>query len=196
MTDQAIRWGTHFVDRRVKECLSRMVVSPDKGLLRLIRKRVPKLTPREIVQSLRRLTIHFESPTITAATAMKSSKSKVSNRKGATGATPKAAQTRRSQIPVALADLIAAGLLQIPCRLFRKYKGHQLEATLQPDGKVKFGENGYDSCSTAAEVARGTVTGRRMNTNGWVFWQFEGADGRRQILDELRRKFVAMKQGS
>jgi hypothetical protein len=184
-----VLWATHFVDRRVKECLSRMVVSPDKGLLRLIRKRVPKLTPKEIVQSLRRLTVRFESPTLVLTTSVKP-KANTGKRKEAA---EKAARTRRAQVNVALADLIAAGLLQVPCRLFRKYKGRQIEASLLPDGKVKFGETVYDSCSTAAEVARGTVTGRRMNTNGWSFWQFEEA-GQKQILDVARQKFVAMKR--
>jgi hypothetical protein len=188
-----VLWGTHFVDRRVKECLGRMVASPDKGLIRLIRKRVPKLAPREILQSLRRLTIHFESPAIALVTPAKAPKTRIATRKQAA---QKGIQTRRSRAQVALVDLLVAGLLRAPCVLFRQYKGHRLEATLQQDGKVEFEGTIYDSCSTAAEVARGKVTGRRMNTNGWRFWQVADADGRRQILDAARKKFLAMKRGS
>src|SRR5262249_8348638 len=40
----------------------------------------------------------------------------------------KAALTRRVSAGVSLKDLIAAGFLVPPVRLFRKYKGHELEA--------------------------------------------------------------------
>lgn len=91
------------------------------------------------------------------------------------------------------ADLIAASLLPTPLPLFRKYKGHRPEAKLLPNAKVDFQAQLYDSCSTAAEVARGTITGRRMNTNGWAFWQYVDGDGRKQTLDEARQKLLAMK---
>ena len=70
------------------------------------------------------------------------------------------------RLQVDLEDLIVAGLVQPPLRLFRRYKGRLLEATLRPDGKVEFQGETYDSCSTAADFARSTVTGRRMSTNG------------------------------
>ena len=103
------------------------------------------------------------------------------------------APARRLQIQGGLADLIAASLLPVPCVLFRKYKGHRLEATLLKDGKVKFGDTVYDSPSAAAEAARGTVTGQRLNTNGWSFWQYEDADGKKHVLDFVRKKFQGMK---
>jgi hypothetical protein len=186
-------WGSHFVDRRVKECLLRMASSPDKGLIRLIRKRVPKLSSKEILQSLRRLTIHFESPALGLAIGAKTAKAQVPARQRTI---QKAVRAPRTRIPVALADLIAAGLLCVPCTLFRKYKGQRLEATLLEDGKVKLGDTIYDSSSTAAEIARGTVTGRRMHTNGWSFWQYEDADGKKHVLDVARKKFMGMKRPS
>jgi hypothetical protein len=103
-----------------------MASTPDKGLIRLIRKRVPKLSSKEIFQSLRRLTIHFESPTIAVPNVAKTPKAGASGRREAA---QKAVQTRRSQLQVALVDLVSAGLLQAPCILFRQYKGHRLEAT-------------------------------------------------------------------
>jgi hypothetical protein len=92
-----------------------------------------------------------------------------------------------------LADLIAAGLLVTPVRLFRKYKGHDLESTLLSDGVVEFQGAKFDSCSSAAEAARETVTGRRMNTNGWSFWQYLDKDGKKTTLFDLRKRFLAMK---
>jgi hypothetical protein len=42
-------------------------------------------------------------------------------------------------------------------------------------------------------MARSTITGRRMNTNGWIFWQFLDRDGKRRTLFDIRKQFVAMK---
>jgi hypothetical protein len=61
---------------------------------------------------------------------------------------------------------------------------------------VEFQGTIYDSCSTAAEAARATITGRKMNTNGWVFWQYAKPDGKPEILSEARQRFLAMKGGA
>jgi Restriction Enzyme Adenine Methylase Associated len=94
---------------------------------------------------------------------------------------------------VTLQDIIAAGLLSPPLALFRKYRGTKLTAQLLPNGKVEYHGHTYDSCSTPAELARGTITGRRMNTNGWSFWQLTAADGKVATLLDLRQRFMAMK---
>jgi hypothetical protein len=78
-------------------------------------------------------------------------------------------------------------------RLFRKYKGNVLEATLHSDGTVEFQALRYPTCSTAAEIARGTVTGRRMNTNGWSFWQYRDGQGKALELIEARRRYLEAK---
>src|SRR4051794_29111200 len=38
-----VLWVAHYVDRRVKSALQQMFASPEKGLIRLIRLREPKL---------------------------------------------------------------------------------------------------------------------------------------------------------
>lgn len=181
-------WIAHFVDRRVKTCVARMVDTPDKGLVRLIQKREPKLKPKQIAQSLRRLTFQVDSPAVAQPTARKPAPGrKVANGK------KRALGKQREEVPVALVDLIAAGVLQPPLRLYRKYKGRLLEGELQPDGKVAFKGTVYESSSKAAEMARAVVTGRPMNTNGWMFWQFDDGGGKKQTLFQAREKFVAMK---
>jgi hypothetical protein len=45
---------------------------------------------------------------------------------------------RAPYIGVSLADIIAAGILKPPTRLFRKYKRKTLEAKLAKDGTVDF----------------------------------------------------------
>jgi len=96
---------------------------------------------------------------------------------------------------VTLADLISAGILTTPLNLFRKYKGQPLEATLLPDGKVEFRGVRYDTCSAAAEAARQAITGRRMNTNGWDFWQYRDGAGNRHCLDNAKRRIIKNKEG-
>jgi hypothetical protein len=96
---------------------------------------------------------------------------------------------------VTMQDLIAVKLVAPPLTLFRQYKGAKLQATVRPDGKVEFQGTAYDSCSTSADFARSTVTGRRMHTNGWVFWQYVGPDGKTHLLAELRTRFLTLKGG-
>ena len=101
----------------------------------------------------------------------------------------------RVDLGVTLPDLIAAGILVPPLKLFRKYKGQQLEATLLPDGRVEFRGVQYDTCSAAAEAARQVVVGKRMNTNGWDFWQYRDGGGKRLCLADARSRLVKSKGG-
>jgi len=94
-----------------------------------------------------------------------------------------------------LTDLIAAGILTTPLKLFRKYKERAIEADLLPSGKIVFQGVAYDSCSQAGEVARASVTGRTMNTNGWVFWQYRDRTGKRLRLADARQRFIKTKKG-
>jgi predicted type IV restriction endonuclease len=94
-----------------------------------------------------------------------------------------------------LQDLIGAGLLTPPLRLFRKYKGKLMEARLLPQGTVEFEGQTFNTSSSAAEFARSTVTGRKMQTNGWSFWQYLDAAEKTLTLYDAREKFLAMKRG-
>jgi hypothetical protein len=89
-----------------------------------------------------------------------------------------------------LADVITAGHLAPPVKLFRLYKGTMLEATLLPDGVVEFQGQRYDTCSAAAEAALESATGQRLNANGWTFWQYRGADRKKLTLRDARRQAV------
>ena len=104
-------WALHFVDRRVKNAPEEMVETRDKGLVRLIRKREPKLKPKEVVESLGRLEFRIELPV---------------PRPPARGV-PRMPRPEPSRPPVdagvKLRDMIQAGLLGVPLRLFRQYKG-------------------------------------------------------------------------
>jgi len=96
-------------------------------------------------------------------------------------------------VGVRLAQVISAGILSPPTGLFRRYKGRLLEATLLPDGRVDFQGTTYKTCSLAAEMARSSISGRRMNTNGWEFWQYTDREGATLTLADARQKFLERK---
>ncbi len=69
-----------------------------------------------------------------------------------------------------------------------------MEARLLPDGRVQFQGTRYEPCSAAAAVARSTVTGRKMSTNGWCFWQTRDASGSLHELREAREQYLQQKK--
>lgn len=93
-------------------------------------------------------------------------------------------------VGVSLKQVIDAGLIKPPLKLSKHYKGHDLSADLRTDARVVFDRKEYKSCSTAVEIARGTITGHRMNTNGRMFWQFRDGDGKLVYLDAARQEFI------
>jgi hypothetical protein len=116
---------------------------------------------------------------------------------GATYPAPSSAEKSSKPGPgsVALADLIAAKILTPPLKLFRKYKGQVVEASLLPNGQIMFQGVAYASCSQAGAAARKSVTGQQLSTNGWSFWQYHDGAGNRRPLEDARRDFVKTKKG-
>ncbi len=182
-----VLWSVQFVDRRVREALQSMIGGADRGLIRLIRRKAPKLTSREVAESLGRLDFRIEPP---AALPRPRATVDTVPVKTTTSPARKACEGRRASFDVKLSELISAGMLSAPLRLFRKYKGRELEATLLPDGAVEFNEERFSTCSRAAEAARKVVTGRRMNTNGWSFWQYSDSSGSRRELEFARASYL------
>lgn len=183
-------WNAHFVDRKVRAAVEALFATdpePDPSVVRLISKRVDKLSAGSVKASLRRVRIQFDFPPGAddlVESAVVSDETKRHKAKG------QAKRKKKAHVGVSLNDLIDTGILKPPLKLVKRYKGHDLEATVHADGSVTFNGTSYNSGSTAAEHARATVTGRPMNTNGWAFWQFVGKDGKRRSLDELRQQFL------
>jgi hypothetical protein len=117
---------------------------------------------------------------IKVATQLGDSRPRASGSSGGTEAKPKKS----------LGDIIAAGILKPPVKLFRNYKGTTLEATLEADGAVKFQGEPHSTCSAAAEAARKSVTGQQMNTNGWTFWRYVDEAGRTRALKDAYSQFL------
>jgi hypothetical protein len=174
-------WKLHFVDRRVKGALKEILETPGTGIVRLIRRREPKLKPKDIVESLWRLELRIESPEprLPASAASRTTEPTPAKRR----------ESSRKEGGVSLADLIDAGLLKAPVRLFHEYKGRMFEATLLPSGDVEFEGRRYATPSAAGAAARQTVTGRDMATSGWKFWQVE-VGGEAQTLWQVRDAYL------
>jgi predicted type IV restriction endonuclease len=189
-----VLWKTQHIDRKVGAVLQEAFATPDRRLVALVRSRESGLAPKDVLNSLRRLVVRVEQPPLQFPTGRaKSPKGTPSVPQAARTKKPRAGESRRT-FGVDLATLIGAGLLTPPLRLYRRYKGKVLEARLLPDGQVEFGGKVYRSCSTAAEEARGSITGRRMNTNGWSFWQFDAGPGKPTTLETVRAGYLASRQ--
>jgi len=57
-------WKARFIDRKVRAVVEELFRVPDKRLVQLIRSREASVTPREIVDSIRRLTVKVEQPPV------------------------------------------------------------------------------------------------------------------------------------
>ncbi len=100
----------------------------------------------------------------------------------------------QTNVRVSLSDVIGAGFLSPPLKLFRRYRKTMLEATLLLDGTAEFEGKAYRSSSEAAGIARGTITGRPMSTNGWSLWQYRDEANAVRELDYARQAYL-QKQG-
>ena len=173
-------WSVHYVDRRVKAALLDMVAGPDPSLVRLVRKRADKLTPKEIAESLGRLDVQVESPAVLPT---------VESRTDSSSQKPKrtsAASRTTTNTNSSLSDLIERGVIVPPLRLHCQYRKRQFEASVLLSGEIEFQGRRYSTPSAAASAARETVTGKPMATNGWSFWRLDRPDGRSVELGTLR----------
>jgi hypothetical protein len=191
MKDNLIRtlWMAHFVDRQVRDSISRMFGNePDPSLVRLIRNRLPNLSPSDIRLSLSRSRVHIDFPVI-EPTGHGSDQVPVRPKP------PDDRQRHPKRIDVSLAAILDAGVVQPPVELTKTYKGHRLTARIEPDGRVTCLGVTYGSLSLAASHARQSVLGAAHGakppaTNGWTFWQFTDHDGKTREIDVLRQRYL------
>lgn len=181
-------WAAHFVDRKVKKALREMIESRDSGLIRLIRRKTPTLKPKQVTESLGRLEIRIDFPPVRPPVSTVLPTDTPTTNRASSAAKPDEHRGRKDH-GVSLADLIAAGLLKPQARLFTRYRGRDFEAKLLSNGQVEFEGQRYATPSAAGEAARATITGRKMNTNGWSFWQVKDAAGQIMTLGDVRRAF-------
>jgi len=76
-----------------------------------------------------------------------------------------------------------AGLLTAGTILRVTYKKTEYTATVDTDGRIRFGDKTFNSPSLAGWAVKGGKA-----TNGWTFWKYERPDGKWILIDELRKK--------
>jgi hypothetical protein len=90
-------------------------------------------------------------------------------------------------VGVTLQNLVDAGIVKPPLDLARKYRGRELKARVERDGRVTCLGQSCDSLSSAGGLARASVIGMKGEknppTNGWTFWTFAGPDEKHRPVD-------------
>ena len=100
------------------------------------------------------------------------------------------------KLGVLLVGLIAAGVIEPPLMLERKYLERRLKAQIEPDGTVTCMGRSFCTLSSAASHARETCAellgagAHQLSSNGWAFWQFRNEDGELESIGNLRRRFL------
>jgi hypothetical protein len=132
-------WRQYFVDRQVRQAVESLSgIEPPTDFLRLIRKRVPALSLSDVRQSLGRATLSLEY-----RAAQPAPMPPVGHRTQAQPTTGAAAvPTEQPASPdktpwrhVTLRDLISSGTVRLPFDIETTYKGNQLTARIEADGR-------------------------------------------------------------
>jgi hypothetical protein len=195
----ATLWKSSFVDQQIKRALEGLFgPDPDPAFVRLIRNRLPQLSPAEIKVSLIRLRITLDFPAVPVNAlpirGIPDGEPSLQGEDPLVDAPPSEPGTPWRD--VTLQDIIGAGLVKLPLEIQKDYKGHHLVGRITAEGNATWGGREYSSLSTAAGIARasiiGTPPGRKFpQTNGWTFWQFVDADGSVKPLDILRQRYYS-----
>lgn len=181
-------WNAHHVDTQLGRTIETLFgPDPDRAFVRLLKKRLDKLTPGEIRASLTRARISLDFPMATeslkpAATEPASPKPE-----------RKAGDSAKTASSISLPALIELGVINPPLTIEKVYKSVRFTAQVDADGQIMLDGKTYDSLSTAGGVARATVIspppGRKMpSTNGWTWWKFRDEQGQLVPLDVLRKR--------
>ena len=88
------------------------------------------------------------------------------------------------QYGVSIADLLAAGDLNVDEKLISTYPSYPATATIRPDGTIVYDDVSYSSPSAAGSAVRGGKA-----TNGWSFWAVE-RDGSSVPLATIRARHL------
>lgn len=194
-------WESHFVDRQVKLAVEDLLnpEEPARVMVRAIKKLADgRLRESDVRSSLRRVRLQLDFPEVPESAVRIASRPtpRASKRKSA-GAAPRRAASAQAKSGIQLADLIREGVLQVPAQLSARFRGHDLTATVDREGKITVGGDSYDSLSKAAGMARkpyykGSLKwGPCPPTNGWAFWSVRDSESRETVpIDVLRDRYL------
>jgi hypothetical protein len=204
----AALWRAQSVDNRVRQAVEDLFQpEPSQWLVRRLANSIDGLTQGDIRAALSRARISLDFPAAepgtSAAPLLPSERPApaappVVASPGEKKPAPAAPSARRpaARYDVTVKDLLDAGLIQPGARLRQRYLGQDVSAMVEPDGRVRFGDEVYKSLSIAAGEARVAVKGppqdgrKRWQTNGWTFWEYEDEGGKTRPLEALREQYL------
>lgn len=99
--------------------------------------------------------------------------------------TQKQLKSTQSKSRITLAQIIAAGHLPVPLKVFRKFKGEAFFATINHKGQIEMAINNRTEVFNSPSSAAMAATGKPKN--GWIWWHTEFEDEIRE-LDFFRKK--------
>jgi hypothetical protein len=193
-----VLWNAHFVDRQLKSAISELFSpAPDPAVIRLLAKKVPNLSPKEVRASLQRASLIFDFPIKTGIDRLSSTSRKTRpTSKPATGPIKKGRVTRKFfdlgvKSSEVVPRLLRDGILRAGLEISADYRGETLVATITSDGQVKFRGAKYKSPSAAGAAAKAFVSGKFMATDGWSFWSYMDGNGANVPLSVAREHYLA-----
>lgn len=162
-------WRAHFVDRQVRDALEALLAEVDEGLVRLVRRQAPGLSPSDIRGSLRRadVDVQFPQPAV-----------------GEEGAGGREGDERPRHVP--LGSLMAAGLMTAGDQWRAEVGDGYVLAEVAKDGDLLVDGQPCGTPSQAGARALGLRTWHQVN--GWDLWHYQDAQGAWRPVAELRER--------
>ncbi len=192
-------WRNYSVDGRVQKAIEALFANGgDHALARLVVKRTEGLGQAAVRASIGRAHISINFPVPPPVVPPKGGPNPPIS------PPPKVRKPKGPRPPgedaTSLADLLGAGLMVAGQELVKRFRGKDLTATVEADGRVRFQGTLYDSISMAGSLARESVVGKHKwrkiwPTNGWTFWQYVDAAGKRRYVDDLRQDLIKKRAG-
>jgi hypothetical protein len=190
----AALWRAQSIDRRVRQAVEALFKpEPSPWLVRRLARALDGLTQGDIRAALSRARIALDFPPAEP----------VGSAEVGTAVTQEERTDREpARYDVAVKDLLDAQLIRPGAELRKRYLGRNLSATVEPDGRVRFEDEVYNTLSVAAAAARVSVKGpppdgrRYYQTNGWTFWECEDLTGEWSPIDVLRQRYLERRLAS
>lgn len=166
-------WQADIVNRQVRSALEALFGGVDEGLVRLVRKQLPRLLPGQIRETLRRadVAIRFPEPVPNGAPAVPATRT----------ALPRPARHVR------LTDLLRSGLVKVGDRWRMDAGGGLAFGEISRDGQIVVDGKRYPTPSHAAAAAKG-LSSWNQAANGWGEWHYQDASGSWRPADDLRER--------
>lgn len=193
-------WQAQSIDNRVRQAVEALFdPEPSPWLVRRLARSIEGLSPGDVRAALTRARITLDFPaadlSVTGLPEASAEKPKPSRKPAGTG-------QAAARYDVTLKELLDAGLIRPGAQLRQQYLGREVTATVEPDGRVRFGSEVYNSLSVAAGMARVAVKGSPPDgrtyyqTNGWSFWEYADASGKQQTMKALRNQYLSSRSSA